>query len=148
MSETDQSAEAAPKKKTPLRWLRGLIYFVGITGLFAFVAAFMPSSWIVWITDRLGVEPFPQTPVAFYLARHLSLMYGLIGVALIYVAWDLPRFRDLIGLIAFGVIALGIMQALIDLQSELPLWWTAVESISTILGGFLLYSSSQRRCSQ
>jgi len=139
LSEIDRTVEAAHNGKRPLSWLRTLLYFVGGTALFAFAAAFMPSSWIVWTTDQLGVEPFPETPVAFYLARHLSLMYGLIGVALVYVARDLPRFRDLIGLVAIGVIALGIMQGLIDFQSGLPLWWTAGESISTILGGFILY---------
>ncbi|MEO1527201.1 MAG: hypothetical protein AAFX06_17310 [Planctomycetota bacterium] len=129
-----------PKQGTkPLSWLRWLIYSVGGSGVLAFGAAFMPASWIVWTTDQLGVEPFPETPVAFYLARHLSLMYGGVGITLIYVGWHLERFRDLVGLIAFGVIGLGILQGLIDLQSGLPSWWTGIESLSTILGGMIFY---------
>ena len=134
MSENDPS-----KKELPIRYLQGFIYLVGASALFAFGAAFMPASWIVSITEELGVEPFPETPVAFYLARHLSLMYGMVGVALIYVARDLRRFRDLIGLIAIGVVVLGVAQGLIDVQSGLPIWWTAGESLSTIFGGAALY---------
>ncbi|MCA9135232.1 MAG: hypothetical protein KDB00_00700 [Planctomycetales bacterium] len=124
--------------KHPAWWLVWFLRLVGIVSQLAFVAAVMPESWIVKITDELHLQPFPETPLAFYLARHLSLLYGFVGIGLIVVSYQINRFRDLVGHLAIGVVAFGLMQALIDFQSGLPVWWTAGESISTIIGGFIM----------
>ena len=99
----------------------------------------MPATWIITMTDALGLEPFPDTPLAFYLARHLSLLYGCVGVILLVVSCDVPRFRDLIGWLAIGVVALGFIQGVVDYQCGMPIWWTLGESISTVVGGALMY---------
>lgn len=124
--------------KYPASWLIWFLRLVGIVSQLAFVAAVMPESWIVKITAELNLEPFPETPLAFYLARHLSLLYGFVGIALIVVSYNITRFRDYLGYLAIGVVAFGLLQGLIDAQSGLPIWWGAGESISTIIGGLIM----------
>lgn len=124
--------------KYPASWLIWFLWVVGVVSQLAFVAAVMPESWIVKITDELRLEPFPETPVAFYLARHLSLIYGFIGIALIAASYQIKRYREAIGYLAIGVIAFGVLQGWIDFQSAMPFWWTVTESITSILGGMIM----------
>jgi len=123
--------------KRPIAWLIWFLRFVGILSQLAFVAAVMPESWIIEITDELKLEPFPQTPLAFYLARHLSLLYGFVGIALIILSYQITRYRELVGYLAIGIIVFGALQGLIDFQSGMPISWTAGEAATTVIGGFL-----------
>lgn len=132
-------------KKYPSSWLAWFLFIVGAVSQLAFLAAIMPASWIVEITAALNLTPFPETPLAFYLARHLSLLYGAIGVILIVVSYRLDQVRDLIGYLAIGIVLFGVAQGWIDFQSGMPIWWTAVESVSTVIGGCLTYWL-HRRC--
>ena len=123
---------------TGLGPLRVFLRLVGVVALLAFAAALMPDNWIVEIAQELGFEPFPHSPLTFYLARHLSLMYGFVGVLLLVIAADLPRYRRLVRILAACTIAFGILQLVADSMAALPGWWTASESLSTILGGMLI----------
>ena len=125
-------------RKRPAAWLIWFLRVVGAISQLAFVAAVMPESWIVEISEELNLEPFPETPIAFYLARHLSLIYGFIGIALIVLSYQLNRYRELVGYLAIGIIIFGILQGWIDFQSGMPVGWTALESISTVIGGLMM----------
>jgi hypothetical protein len=105
----------------------------------AFAAAVMPEKWIVEISEALGFDPFPMSPLTFYLARNLSLLYGFVGTALLALSLDLPRYHHLIRYAAFGTVLFGGLQLVVDLQSNMPLWWTWSESMSAVVGGFLMY---------
>ncbi|MEM1068721.1 MAG: hypothetical protein AAGG48_13970 [Planctomycetota bacterium] len=116
-----------------------LLRFVGIVTLLAFGAAVMPAKWIVEASEWLGFEPFPDSPLTFYLARNLSLLYGYIGALLLLISFDLPRYRPMIRYIALGTVSFGFLQLIVDSMSELPWWWTLGEGVSTIFGGGLVY---------
>lgn len=121
---------------------RALVFFlraVGGISLLAFAAAVMPEAWMVQTAEALGFKPFPYSPLTFYLARNLSLLYGFVGAFLLAVSFDLPRYRELIRYAAIGTILFGVLQLVVDTQSGLPAWWTWGESMSTLLGGVLLY---------
>lgn len=128
----------APSGEDGDRAVRWFLMLIGTSALLAFAAALMPARWIVEIAEELGFEPFPHSPLTFYLARHLSLLYGFTGVALWIVALDLNRYRPLVGYIAIGTIALGILQGTVDAMAAMPRWWTLAETLSTTLGGCLL----------
>lgn len=119
---------------------------VGAVSLLAFVAAVMPEHWIVEIAEELGFDPFPYSPLTFYLARNLSLLYGFVGATLLVVSFDLARYFPLVRYAAIGTILFGLLQLIVDLQAGLPTWWTLGESLSTLCGGLLLYWI-QSRCS-
>ena len=111
---------------------------VAATTLLAFVAAVMPQRWIVATAIALGMEPFPDSPLTFYLARNLSALYGLVGAGLWILTMDLDRYRPLIRPLAIGTIVFAILQWIVDTQSGLPAWWTYGESLSTLVGGLII----------
>ena len=120
------------------RWLTLVLKTVGLVTMTAFAAAVMPQVWIVNIATWLGFEPFPSAPLTFYLARNLSLMYGFIGMLVWWIATHLQQYRSLVRPFAYATILFGISQAIVDAQAAMPLWWTAMESLSTIFGGIMI----------
>lgn len=127
---------AADSDRLLLLFLR----FVGGVSLLAFGAAVMPAQWIVQAAEELGFEPFPDSPLTFYLARNLSLLYGFVGAALLILASDLKRYRPLIRWAAIGTMAFGLLQLIVDSMAGLPVWWTLGEALSTLFGGILLFA--------
>lgn len=121
------------------RWLLIFLRLIGTTALFAFLASVMPTAWIISISEELGFDPFPNSPLTFYLARNLSLLYGFVGATLLIIASDLARYRPLIHYAAIGTIMFGGLQLVVDSMSNLPWWWTWGESGSTFAGGLMLY---------
>ncbi len=117
-----------------------LVYLrvIGGAALLAFGAALMPSHWIAEISLWLGIEPFPDSPLTFYLARNLSLFFGYVGVFLLVIAADLPRYRPLIRWAAIGTMSFGFLQLIVDSMAGLPAWWAVGESAWTFFGGVLM----------
>ncbi len=121
------------------RWLLIFLRVIGATSLLAFLASVMPTAWIISISEELGFDPFPDSPLTFYLARNLSLLYGFVGAALLIIASDLARYRPLVRYAAIGTLLFSALQLVVDSMSGLPWWWTWGESGSTLVGGLLLY---------
>jgi hypothetical protein len=119
------------------RVLKLYLYFIGVAALFAFAAVIMPARWMIEISEQLGIEIGP-VPLTFYLARHLSLIYGLVGVAVLVVARRLPADRWLARLLAWLTLGLGVGHAILDLQSGMPSWWTVREAAFSVTGGIIL----------
>ncbi len=138
-SSPDAEQNNDAEQNTADRWLLLFLRFIGTSALVAFFAAVMPEKWIVEIAEELGFEPFPHSPLTFYLARNLSLLYGFVGALLWIVAVDLPRYRPLVSYVAYGTILFGALQFWVDSLASLPLWWTLSESLSTFAGGWLLF---------
>jgi len=125
-----------------LFWFHALQWFFWLIGgvtLLAFAASVMPQKWIVEASEFLGFKPFPESPLTYYLARNLSLLYGFVGVLMLFVVRDLYRYRDLVRFLAIATIAFGASQLIVDLQSEMPLWWALGESLSTLAGGCFFF---------
>lgn len=117
-----------------------LVYLrvIGGASLLAFGAALMPGVWIVEISQWLGWNPFPDSPLTFYLARNLSLLYGYVGVFVLIIAADLPRYRPLVRWAAIGTMSFGVLQFIVDSMAGAPAWWTYSESGWAFFGGGLL----------
>ncbi|MCH5376950.1 MAG: hypothetical protein JJ992_23535 [Planctomycetes bacterium] len=134
--------ESEPNRLSSTAKPVGLLLFLRLVGgvsLLAFAAAVMPEQWIIETAQWLGFDPFPDSPLTFYLARNLSLLYGFVGATLFVVSTDLPRYFPLVRYAAIGTMLFGVLQLIVDLQAALPLWWTLGESFSTFFGGVLLY---------
>lgn len=142
-NNTEMVGEATNSSRE--RWLLLFLRLIGATSLFAFLASVMPASWIISISEELGFDPFPDSPLTFYLARNLSLLYGFVGATLLVIASDLPRYRPLVRYAAIGTLLFSGFQLVVDSMSGLPWWWTLGESGSTLVGGLMLYWI-QRSC--
>ena len=121
------------------RWLLIFLRLIGAIALLAFLASVMPTAWIISISEELGFTPFPDSPLTFYLARNLSLLYGFVGATLLIISSDLPRYRPLVRYTAIGTLLFSGLQLVVDSMSGLPWWWTWGESGSTLVGGLMLY---------
>ncbi|MDB4338881.1 hypothetical protein OAE79_02225 [Rhodopirellula sp.] len=121
------------------RCLKLFLTMIGTVSLFAFAAAIMPEKWMVGAAEFLGFDPFPHSPLTFYLARNLSLLYGFVGVLMLFLASDMERYHVLIRLLAAGTIVFGLLQLVVDYQAAMPAWWVLAESLSTLWGGLVFY---------
>jgi len=118
-----------------LVWLLRL--FGGVTVL-ALPTIFLPVSWMTEIHTWLGLGVFPEAGITDYMARSLSLLYGLIGVLILLLASDVDRFRPLIAYTGWGSTAAGFVLLGIGLHADLPVWWTYHEGPSSTAFGLLL----------
>lgn len=138
-SANQRSDDKARSDESQPFLLLAFLRLIGGVSLLAFGASVMPEKWIVETAEALGFEPFPDSPLTFYLARNLSILYGFVGAALLIVSFDLERYFPLVRHAAIGTILFGMLQLIVDTQSGLPVWWTLGESLSTLAGGVLLY---------
>ncbi len=130
--------EIRSKRDRARRGLVWLLRIVGATAWLAFAAAVMPEKWMIEIAGELGIDPFPDSPLTFYLARNLSLLYGFVGVLLWMVARDLDRYLDLVKTLSLCTVLFGVGQGIVDAMSGLPAWWVIGESMSTVAGGVMM----------
>lgn len=109
----------------------------GMIDMLAFIAVLMPRAWIVFTHETAGLGEFPDVPVASYLARSASALYGFYGVVLWYIATDVRHYWRLITFFARLAIVLGGVLLTIDLIEQMPLWWTLVEGPMFATAGFV-----------
>lgn len=114
------------------RWLRGVLRLNAIVLMFAFPAVVLPDAWMNSASVSLGLGELADTPLFNYLARTLSALYGLCGIATWILASDLPRFAPLVRLWGISVVVAGIGFTTLDLIVGMPGAWAAIE------GGYLL----------
>ena len=132
------NCETPSRRQICDRRVAWVLRLIGMSALLAFGASIMPNNWIVEASEYLGFDPFPDSPLTYYLARNLSLMYGFTGVLLLIVANDLPRYRPIVRFIWAGTVAFAVLQWVVDSMAELPSWWVYGESMSTLAGGLLI----------
>ena len=120
--------------------LRVLLLAMGALLLPAWAAVFMPTSWMVWTHRWLGLGELPEAPIVEYLARDLSLFYGIHGGLLLLVARDVRRFLPVILYLgALGVVS-GAIFFSVDFYAGMPASWTWSEGpIVVALGLVTLY---------
>jgi hypothetical protein len=122
-------------RRLALVWL--LRVFGGMTVL-ALPTVFLPVSWMAEIHAWLGLGTFPESTVTDYMARSLSLLYGLVGVLILLFASDVERYRPLIAYMGWGSTAAGIVLLGIGLHAGLPWWWTWHEGPSSTAFGLVI----------
>jgi len=118
--------------------LRAVLRTFAVMDMLAFIAVLMPLKWIENGHHWAGLGTFPEAPVAAYLARSASLMYGLHGVFLFLLSTDTLRYEKLIRWIAGITVFHGALMLAIDLVEAMPLWWTLVEGPAFSLTGVVI----------
>jgi hypothetical protein len=115
-----------------------LLWFLGVTALFALVPVFMPRSWIAETHRWLGLGELPSGPVVEYLARTLSAFYAMFGALCLLVATDLERYRPVARFLGAAQVVMGLVFVGVDLAAGMPSWWTACEGPPEIGIGALM----------
>lgn len=118
------------------RYLRLYLQFGACVLLVALPCAALPYAWMDAIHRMLGLGTLPNEPMVLYLARSASLLYAAIGCLYLFMARELPRYRDLLRFLAWLEVGLGLMLLPIDLWTGMPWFWTACEA--TFIVGWAL----------
>lgn len=120
---------------TLLKWL---LRAVGGVELLAVPFVVLPLSTLGAIHDRLGLGPLPPGPVVEYMARSLSALYAVHGAVVLFLSFDVDRYRPLITLLGGLHLALGVTVLGVDLAAGVPLYWAAAEGPGIAVGGILV----------
>lgn len=124
------------RPETAQRLLTWLLYIMGGMMAFAFVPVVMPTAWMAEIADWLGVGPLPRTPLTEYLTRSLSAIYAVFGLLTLYLARHAARYLDLIIVVGWLTITLGVMLTVLDFGIGMPPSWSWGEGPPTIVAGW------------
>ncbi|HKQ63260.1 MAG TPA: hypothetical protein VJS92_18370 [Candidatus Polarisedimenticolaceae bacterium] len=122
----------------PARLLAWLLRLSGIAMLPAFAAAMLPLDWMAASHAWLGLGSLPREPIVEYLARSISLLYGIHGVLLLVVARDVRRHATVIRYVGTVDIGFGAAMIAIDLNAGLPDWWTLGEGPPIAVCGLIV----------
>lgn len=122
---------------------RQLVWFLRILGtldLCALVAVVMPFSVMNSMHQLLGLGEMPDAPLMGYLARSASLLYAFLGALVLYMSFDVERYRPVLSLTGRIVLVCGVVLLGVDLAERLPRWWVCLEGPSVLaLGSGLLW---------
>lgn len=120
------------------KWAVLLLRIAGVFMLLAFGAIFLPTEWMASTHERLGLGEFPHSPLADYLTRSASALYGIYGGLYLVVANDIRRYAGVLAYLAAMNIVFGVLMVGIDLHAGLPLYWTLGEGPPVAAFGVLL----------
>ena len=119
-----------------------LLRLAGAFEILAFIAVVMPRSWMEISHEWLGLGVMPHGPVLMFLTRQASYTYGMHGVSLWVLSFDVKRFRPLVIVNGIAYLLAAPIFVAIDYNSGMPVWWTIGDSISCgVLGAALLWCS-------
>ena len=108
---------------------------IGVCGLSALPAVFMPYSWMNAIHSFLGMGEMPNDPITGYLARSESAIYVLLRVLYITLSFNIHRFRPVLCYLGGATVILAVMMVTIDIRERMPVYWIVSEGFgNTIIG--------------
>jgi hypothetical protein len=116
----------------------------GVGMLCALVFVFCPFDWMAGIHARIGMGELGYTPLLSYLIRTLSALYATMGAILLFLSFDLNRYRPLVRFVGVLAILGGAGVTFLDAVLRLPPFWTATEGPLTILLGLALILLARR----
>ncbi len=115
-----------------------ILRVIGITGLFAIPAIFLPYSWMNAIHEYMGLGELPDAPIVSYLARSLSAFYAIVSTIILFISFDIRHYRSFVKLWAIIVIVTGFVLLGIDITAGTPTSWTLGEGPPTIVVGLVV----------
>ena len=116
--------------KAAERWLALLLRVIGGVCLLALIVLWMPRGWINAGHRWLGWGPFPDSPVAEYLARSVSALSGFYGRLLVGLSTDVRRYAPLIRYQAVAIMLLSASGVVVGGWAGMPLWFVGGDAVA------------------
>lgn len=101
--------------------------YLGVVLCSAIIAVIMPLSWMDAVHQWLGLGSLPQGEIVEYLARSLSALYVLQGALMIFLSYDVIRYKPVLTFWVYLSLIFGITMILVDIAAGLPWMWTGFE---------------------
>jgi hypothetical protein len=119
-----------------------LLRLFGSIEILAFLAVVMPRSWMEVTHAWLGLGEMPGGPIIMFMIRQASYTYGMHGLSLWILAWDVVRFRPLVIFNGAAYLLAAPVFFFIDYGSGMPWFWTISDTLGgALFGGALLFLS-------
>lgn len=116
------------------RQLALLLRVIGVTLLAALPAVLLPYPVMNAVhRDGLHLGPLPDVVIVHYLARTASILFAMHGAVMLFVSFDVPRYRPLIVLLGCLNGGYGLSAYAVDLTFGMPLWWAAWEGPAIVV---------------
>ena len=119
-----------------------LIIILRLSGLMlitAFIAVFLPYETMAKIHHQLGLSKLPQLPIVDYLARSVSFFYGIHGVIILYISFNLMKYLSFLKLLCYIGFVFGIALFCIDITAPMPASWTFSEGPLVLFLNLVVY---------
>ena len=119
-----------------------LITILRISGLMlitAFIAVVLPYETMARIHYMMGLGNLPQIPILDYLARSVSFFYGMHGVIILYISFNLMRYLQFLKLFCYLGFAFGIALFIIDMTAPMPSYWSFGEGPFVVSLNIVVY---------
>ena len=130
----------------PDRLLSGILRLAGTFEVLAFFAVVMPRSWMEASHSWLGMGAMPDGPLIMFMIRQASYAYGMHGVSLWLLAFDVKRYRTLIVFNGISFLIAAVVFSVIDYTAGMPSWWTIADGIGCAgFGAALLWLNYRTR---
>jgi hypothetical protein len=112
--------------------------------LLALVPVVMPFAWMDAVHRAMGLGELPDVPIVGYLTRSASALYAMHGGLVLFLSFDVRRYRPVIVLLAALCLPFGVAMVVLDAAVGMPAFWTACEGpVIVTLGCVLLYLASK-----
>ena len=115
-----------------------LLRFSAVVMLLAVGAVGMPFSWMDAIHRQLGMGVLPNVPIVQYLTRSASALYAGYGALMLFVSFDVRRYRPVIVFKAALGLLFGAIMLVLDFAIGMPWHWSWSEGPLIIVLSFAL----------
>jgi len=126
------------------RWLlrfAAIVLFTGLPGMLHPRAAIQKFSWL------MGLDKPNLQPITVYLGGNAGYVFVALGILTWVISNDVARYRPLVIIYGWILLAGAAVYLWVDLQSMLPWWWVAMDSVSLLLlGAGILWACRRRTC--
>ncbi len=120
---------------------RALVWYLrayAVLLLLALPALVVPTRWLAWAYEALGLGTWSQLPLVEYLARSASAIYALVGLLVLWMSFDPPRYRPVLLLLGWVSLPGGVYLLVLDWMLDFPWWWVVLEGPVVLLSGVVL----------
>lgn len=115
-----------------------LLRFDAVALSLAFVAVFLPGSFMESSHEAMGMGEFPAVPLVDYLTRSVAVMYATRGLFVWLASTDVKKYGALIRLVGASNVLIGAFLLFIDLHAGMPMFWVMAEGPSIAMVGLLV----------
>lgn len=119
--------------------LKLILRLSGALLVLAFIAVFLPYEIMNVLHNQMGLGKLPQIPIVDYLARSVSLFYGIHGVFVIYISFNIRHYVKFLKLLCILGFIFGVTIFFIDLNAQMPAYWSYSEGVLVSSLNLLVY---------
>lgn len=128
------------------RFLVLALRLFGIVDFLAILAVAMPRQWMEVLHTLAGLGDMPEGPLVGYLTRSASVLYALHGGMILFISFDVKRYRPLITFLGVVTIVQGCVICAIDIAVGMSLPWTIIEAPCFIAAGTMVLVTQRLAC--